>query len=1819
MFKRISKRLFAALLSLCVIVSMATVGTVGNLAATRESAAVGNAIAEQAVEQMIDDGLRAICMGMDAVGEATGNGDVQKVFSVIEEWAFMSTEEIAIEELKELCEEILNEIKELEAQVASDDSYIASMLANQNVYNAKTDLDNAWQSDVTNYITNSNAGNTLAAYRDYLTDAVNGKPEDVLRDDLNYLIKQYALMSSSSIDTSSYTVDNLKKMMFETNDINKCFITLLSNLSAALSPHGTASSTCAEHAAHVAYMAYPFSHQQYSYVHGIVEEQLMMIMLVEMAYNEYLYQQGKYLSETYHDEDDPNGWYAGYLGYQQDFYYEMNRGSDCVNSRIEKMLDAKMNVDGEGHVMLSMSDYMKPEDAVTTTLSINDYYNSVDVLYEWATKCKSDYDYFLDATHDDGTHISSPEFIGKNVKFKKVMTHSPAGSKVYYILDPEQFKGTEALYVKNLDHKIVFHGLGSDTHTESCDYLNLCNEMTDGANTFIGITDKDCTGFSDLLTTNYFSISDSKIENYLSGLGGYLPDAHTNPNHDGGAPHNFVLSSDYSLESNMFATNYAKIKLLDCERQFPDCKPVADYEMDMEHGQNSTDECYTVFLRNKSSVFSQIAHAEVSNPAAGEIKITADDVHYYGNGESVMVAAGTELTVKMKSNGGRLTALKLIRNADSVSGTAKKSEELLLDEAQLEGYTPDAEGYITVHFTMPYSDATYRLEVDDTVAFASISSNEGGTAAFENGLTEQYCKIGEKTVVYVACDSGCALHSIYLEDSKGNMLNDSPVKIDVSEKRKDGEDAYAFTMPSQIVTVRVYFTAGNTVSIDTETFQYNENGDKLTYISFIDDPDATSRVYAPGFPVSFKAICDPSYADNLAVTARGVTSGKDYAIRNENDVYTLDMETEDVTVGVSFDPHTFVNGFCTECGLYEKPLLGENGYYQITNAGNLFWISALTRDDHTHAFFDGRNPAPKFELVKDIDLESRQWEPIASAVANNEFKGVFEGNGHTINNFYFRKDVKLPEDPIMYYGLFTSCDGARIRNFTIKGKAEIVCNLPDGEHFDDLYMLHFATIAGGTCLSSRFSDIFSYVDITAESNVPALEIIAAGITNNQSVDGIIERCVNFGNITGDLYGAAGIVNSSSYPEAKITDCANIGTIKSTRNFVTSDSSVFIGGIVRAVWNSILFNDWCSLHINNCYNYGELGNVNDAISDTHDEHTYINNCYYREGSAYDSKNTSASHTAEQFKSGETGYLLNGGVTDGTQAWYQNIDNGKTPDDYPLPDKTRGTIYYVESENRWSNFPDGKNPDEPDPEEHGIRTYEELVEFAQGVNSGRNRDSAYLENNIIAPEGSVWTEGIGTKEKPFKGSFDGRGCFIVGLTIDNAEYGGLFGTVGKEGVVKDLGVIGSKYNTSSEYAGGIAAINEGTIDHCTGGANIGGRTRLKLPNGKIINPTEYYSFVIGSESGGIAAINRGTITGSRSCAFIEGGSCGGIVSSNEGKIYGCANNGSVGKNDSSCKSAGGLACVNNGVIESSYNAGKIVCKYAESKGAVAGVNGSDSVENVFYSDVDKVLPIGTSSNAQLGDSNKSVSNTDMQKPEFVTTLNGVTDDSVEWVRTMYGAMYLNQGYPLIKGRYLSQRTLSLADSLSVSGLMHSSLNIDLQKLDEGSEEYKALAAKGKVLAAYSAITVDGNGGYAPAELWSAGGMKLSVPTGGKNIRLTAISPEGEAVVVAPDSVENGTAVFTVAELDSFAVTEVSDPDSTDATSSTEASKPASESTSAPAAPGGNSNSSDGSVKTNPSGSAPIQTGEATPAILVLLVLAAFTGFMIIRRKQQLEENK
>lgn len=81
---------------------------------------------------------------------------------------------------------------------------------------------------------------------------------------------------------------------------------------------------------------------------------------------------------------------------------------------------------------------------------------------------------------------------------------------------------------------------------------------------------------------------------------------------------------------------------------------------------------------------------------------------------------------------------------------------------------------------------------------------------------------------------------------------------------------------------------------------------------------------------------------------------------------------------------------------------------------------------------NGRNLDKYYKITADIDLENAIWTPIGSIAydANKTFKGMLDGNGHTINNMHFdwfgtKKDV---DNSI---GLFSTIGGGNIRNLII--------------------------------------------------------------------------------------------------------------------------------------------------------------------------------------------------------------------------------------------------------------------------------------------------------------------------------------------------------------------------------------------------------------------------------------------------------------------------------------------------------------------------------------------------------------------------------------------------------------------------------------------------------------------------------------------------------------------------------------------------------------------------------------------------------------------
>lgn len=100
--------------------------------------------------------------------------------------------------------------------------------------------------------------------------------------------------------------------------------------------------------------------------------------------------------------------------------------------------------------------------------------------------------------------------------------------------------------------------------------------------------------------------------------------------------------------------------------------------------------------------------------------------------------------------------------------------------------------------------------------------------------------------------------------------------------------------------------------------------------------------------------------------------------------------------------------------------------------------------------------------------------------------------------------------------------------------------------------------------------------------------------------------------------------------------------------------------------------------------------------------------------------------------------------------------------------------------------------------------------------------YLENDIILPtvkEGQSNFTPLFDEERPFNGTFYGRGHKIVNLTIYNASspYAALFGCIGENGIVYDLNLENLNIQ-GTKYIGGIAGYSLGTISNCQVKGNI-----------------------------------------------------------------------------------------------------------------------------------------------------------------------------------------------------------------------------------------------------------------------------------------------------------------------------------------------------------------------------------------------------------------
>ena len=168
---------------------------------------------------------------------------------------------------------------------------------------------------------------------------------------------------------------------------------------------------------------------------------------------------------------------------------------------------------------------------------------------------------------------------------------------------------------------------------------------------------------------------------------------------------------------------------------------------------------------------------------------------------------------------------------------------------------------------------------------------------------------------------------------------------------------------------------------------------------------------------------------------------------------------------------------------------------------------------------------------------------------------------------------------------------------------------------------------------------------------------------------------------------------------------------------------------------------------------------------------------------------------------------------------------------------------------------------------------LMNVAELVNGGKTDINITLDTDIDLT-GKDWTP-IGTNyDNSYKGTFDGGGHTITGLTVTTYDkYAGLFGWLNSAGTVKNVVMEGVQItnNHSSGFAGGVVGNSWGTIENCSVSGSV---------NGEV-----YVGGVVGKQT-------SGSMTGCSSSATVKGTvNVGGVAGESWGSMTACYATGNV----------------------------------------------------------------------------------------------------------------------------------------------------------------------------------------------------------------------------------------------------------------------------------------------------------------------------------------
>jgi hypothetical protein len=336
----------------------------------------------------------------------------------------------------------------------------------------------------------------------------------------------------------------------------------------------------------------------------------------------------------------------------------------------------------------------------------------------------------------------------------------------------------------------------------------------------------------------------------------------------------------------------------------------------------------------------------------------------------------------------------------------------------------------------------------------------------------------------------------------------------------------------------------NNASFPVSNVKVSQNGtvlngtDATTLENLVVTSDKTSlagdnkcklELYMPAGTNTDLSVTVPELNDGNAITKSGVTIVDGQS--NDIDFYTDKSHT-----------HTYdADGICKECGAYEPAVLANDGVYEISNTGELFWFAEY--ENKGNQWINGRLTADITISKKDGAV--RPWTPIG---LNSRYAGNFDGNYHTISGLCIKSISSRQLGSTHITGFIGYKGGGYVKNLGLVN-AEMAAAIPE----TDYAYLQSGFICG-------YSDDTMTIDNCFVVGKIDDGVSCMGICGNSSERVSISNC--YAMLTGNTKNSTPI----TFAAKEITNCYSLsGTFsdhtKEKGRGIVKDSAAFSSGEV----------------------------------------------------------------------------------------------------------------------------------------------------------------------------------------------------------------------------------------------------------------------------------------------------------------------------------------------------------------------------------------------------------------------------------------------------------------------------------------------------------------------------------------------------------------------------------------------------------------------------------------------------------------------------------